>query len=308
MEEIPFSYGGDLVAERLAASGAQTTNVYLSYVKGGDISDPAVWNTLSITGEYNGQDFILDCDYSGEGDRKDPAAAYAVTQYGDVEVIIYREESDWSKPFLYRAEFTLDGVGYSLSIHSDEPENIYAWLDIVLGKPEGGEPEGGKPQSGVMLTDVLGFGVCRVEMEEITPGQYMWHFYVKADGKDVCVAEQFGYDEPEAWSRDLNGDGVPELICNSTYGDGVESVIVYRNNNGIIEEGTVRWSYYEEKFGWTHLGEGGISSLPAEKYNPEQGVFTATDYYTNGYDDPVTVEFNDGLEPFDFLPFSHLPR
>lgn len=45
-----------------------------------------------------------------------------------------------------------------------------------------------------------------------------------------------------------------------------------------------------------------IASLPVERYDPERGVFTATDYYTNGNDNPVTVEFDDGLDPFDFLP------
>lgn len=301
LEEITPSYGGDLVVARLAASDAQTTNVRLSCVKGGDISDPAAWNSLSITGDYNGQDFTLDCDYSGEDDGRDPAGAYAVTQYGDVETAIYREERGGTKS-LYRAEFALDGVAYSLSIYSDNPEDIYTYLDIVLGGPEDG-----RNQSGAVLTDVLGFDVCRVEMEETGPHQYMWHYYVTADGKDVCVAEQFGYDGPEAWSRDLDGDGVPELICNCTYGDGVDSVIVYRNHNGIIEKGTVRWSYYEEKFGWNHLGESAIPNFPVEQYDPEQGVFTAADYDTNGYDDPIVVEFDDGLEPFEFFPFNHQP-
>ena len=131
----------------------------------------------------------------------------------------------------------MDNVAYNLSIHSDKLEDIYAYLDLILG-----EAESGGNQSGATLTDVLGFGVCRIEMEELTPNQYRWHYYAKVDGEDVCVAEQFGYDGPEAWSRDLDGDGVPELICNSTYGDGVESVIVYRNNNGIIEEGSIRQS------------------------------------------------------------------
>lgn len=300
LEEIAPFYGGDLVVERLAASDVQTTNVRLSYVKGGDISDPAAWSALSISGDCSGRAFTLDCDYSSEGDRKNPDEAYAMTQYEDVEVAIYRDEK--SKPILYRAEFTLNEIAYDLSIYSDDPEDIYASLDIVLGEPE----ESGN-QSGATMTDVLGFDVCRIEMEELSPHQYRWLYYVKVDGKDVCVAEQFGYDGPEVWSRDLDGDGVPELICNSTYGDGVQSVIVYRNNNGIIEEGTIRWSYYKEKFGWTHLGESGISSFPVEQYDPDRGVFTATDHYINGYDDPVTVEFDDGLEPFDFFPFTHQP-
>ena len=296
LEEVAASCSGNLLTKRLAASGAKTTSIRLSYTKGGDSSDPATWNALSIAGEYNGQDFTMDCNFDDQAGKNGSAEAYAMAQYGDVEVTIYQEESDWSKrkPFLYRAEFTLDGVSYNLSVHSADPEDIYTYLDLVLG-----EPENGGNQSGATLTDVLGLGVCRIEMEEISPNQYKWHYYVTVDGKDICVAEQFGYDGPEAWSRDLDGDGVPELICNTTYGDGVNIVIVYRNNNGMIEEGSIRRSWYEEKFGWPHRFEG----YPVEQYDPKQGVFTAI-YTING--DPVTVEFDDGLEPFEFFPFEHL--
>ncbi len=54
-----------------------------------------------------------------------------------------------------------------------------------------------------------------------------------------------------------------------------------------------------------HL-ESGMSGALIERYDSKQAVFTATDYNTSGYDDPVTVEFDDGLEPFDFFPFTHL--
>ena len=299
LEEITSAYGGDLQAERLVAPGARTTGIRLVYVKGGDISDPADWNTLTITGDYNGHEFTLDCSFDSERDGKGAIGAYAVTQYGDVEVAIYREESDWGDLYLYRAEFTLDGAAYTLFIHSDGPEEINAYLDVVLSEPKGS----GTP-SGAVLTDVLGFDVCRVEVEEISLYQYEWHYYVEVDGEDVCVAEQFGYNGPEAWSRDLDGDGVPELICNSTYGDGARRVIVYRSSNGVIEAGWIRWSYYDEKFGWTNVGEGGVPSMPLERYDPERGVFTVTGY---DYDGPVTVEFDDGAEPFDFFPFKHLP-
>ena len=303
LEEIASFYGDDLLAERLVASGASTENIRLSYARGGNASDSAAWDTLSITGDYNGLDFTLDCHFGSGEDNKDPAEAYAVAQYGDVEVAVYREESDWrNDSFLYRAKFTLDGVAYDLSTHSDDSKDIYTYLDMILG-----EPESGGDQSGAVLTDVLGFDVCSVEMEEISFNQYTWHYYVELDGEYVCVAEQFGYDGPEAWSRELDGDGVPELICNCTYGDGAQKVIVYRNNNGIIEEGSIREAYYQDKFGWTHVGQGGLTSYPVEHYDPEQGVFTATDYYTNGSDNPVTVEFDDALEPFAFYPFKHLP-
>ena len=49
-----------------------------------------------------------------------------------------------------------------------------------------------------------------------------------------------------------------------------------------------------------------MSGALIERYDSKQAVFTATDYNTSGYDDPVTVEFDDGLEPFDFFPFTHL--
>lgn len=304
LDEITASYDGNLLAEKLVASGARTTGINLSYVKGGDVSDPGTWNTLSVTGDYNGQDFTLDCDFDSKEDTKDPVEVYAETQYGDVKVVIYREKSDWgeNRPYIYRAKFTLDGVTYDLSTHSSDPENIYFYLDMVFGKPEDDAV-----QSEIILTDVLGFDVCRVEMEEVSPYQYIWHYYVELDGEDVCVGEQFGYDDyPQAWSRDVDGDGVPELICNCTYGDGLECTYVYRNNNGIIEEGSIRVSYYEEKYGWTEIGMGGISSYPVELYDPDRNVFTATDYYTNGYNNPVTVEFDD-LEPFTFTPFKHMP-
>ncbi len=255
---------------------------------------------LTITGDYNGQDFTMDCIFDSQTGKKDTTKAYATTRYGDVEVNIYREKSDWGnrKSFSYRAKFTLNGVTYNLSIYSDDMEDIYACLDLVLG-----EHESGGDQSGAVLTNVLDLGVCRIEMEEISHYQYKWHYYVKVDGEDVCVAEQFGYDGPEAWSRDLDGDGVPELICNNTYGDGARTVAVYRNSNGMIEEGCVRESYYKEKFGLPRHVEGGTFGALIERYDSEQGVFTVTDCY----DEPITVEFDDGLEPFDFFPFTHLP-
>lgn len=301
LEEVVTSYGGNLLAERLTASDVRTTSIHLSYTKGGDSSDPADWDTLTIAGNYNGQDFTMDCIFDGQTGKKNTTKAYATTQYGDVEVNIYREKSDWDdrKSFSYRAEFTLDGVTYKLSsIYSDDMEDIYACLDLVLG-----EPESGGEQSGATLTDVLGLGVYRIEMDEISRHQYKWHYYVKVDGEDVCIAEQFAYDGPEAWSRDLDGDGIPELICNNTYGDGVETVAVYRNSNGMIEEGCVREFYYKEKFGLPRHVESGTFGALIERYDPEQGVFTVTDCY----DEPITVEFDDGLEPFDFFPFTHLP-
>ncbi len=250
------------------------------------------------TYSYIANSLSLDCSFNGENGRKDQTEAYAVTQYGNVEVTIYQEESDRNNPYIYRAEFIVDGVACNLSIYSDAPEELDGYLNTILGVAEDGKTK--------ILSDVLGFDVRRVEIEETTPYQVMWHYYVEVNGEDICVAEQFGYENyTESWSRDLDGDGVPELICNNQYGDGVQVVCVYRNNNGNIEEGSIRRSYYSEKFGWTNIGENGISSLPVEHYDPERDIFTAT-YYDSDSDTMVTAEFDDGLIPFAFIPFTHL--
>ena len=251
------------------------------------------------TYSYIANSLSLDCSFNGESDGKDQTEAYAVTQYGNVEVTIYQEESDRSNPYMYRAEFIVDGVSCNLSIYSDAPEELDGYLNTILGVTEDGKTK--------ILSDVLGFDVRRVEIEGTTPHQILWHYYAEVNGEDICVAEQFGYENyAESWSRDLDGDGVPELICNNQYGDGVQVVCVYRNNNGSIEEGSIRWPYYSETFGWTNIGEDGISSLPVERYDPERDIFTAT-YYDSDSDTTVTAEFDDGLIPFEFLPFKHLP-
>ena len=249
--------------------------------------------------EYSciGNSLSLDCGFNGESGGKDQTETCSVTRYGNVEVTIRREESDWGDPYISSAEFIVDGVACNLSIHSDDPEELDGYLNAILGVTEDGKTK--------ILSDVMGFDVRRVEIEETTPHQVLWHYYAEVNGEDICVAEHFGYENyTESWSRDLDGDGVPELICNNQYGDGVQMVCVYRNNNGSIEEGSIRWSYYSEKFGWTNIGEDGISSLPVECYDPERDIFTAT-YYDRDADTTVTAEFDDGLIPFEFLPFAH---
>ena len=79
---------------------------------------------------YIANSLSLDCGFHGESGRKDQTEAYAVTQYGNVEVTIYQEESE----------------GY---------------LNAILDVPDNGRTK--------ILSDVLGFDVRRVEMEETAP-------------------------------------------------------------------------------------------------------------------------------------------
>lgn len=63
------------------------------------------------------------------------------------------------------------------------------------------------------------------------------YFYTE---DNVEIACQFGPDLYDPWfyNVDLDGDGVDEMICPCVYtGDGVPCVLIYRNNNGVIEVG-----------------------------------------------------------------------
>lgn len=112
-------------------------------------------------------------------------------------------------------------------------------------------------------------------MEESTPGFFTRHYYAEQEGKQVCIAEQFGYFVP-----------------------GAERVIVYRNNGGIIEQGTIASSYHENAFGEDAWCDG-ISCI-GEKYDPVEGAFVVTEYISDG--SIKTASFK-GLDNFIFLPY-----
>ena len=68
-----------------------------------------------------------------------------------------------------------------------------------------------------------------------------WDFYTK-DG--VRFAQQFGSAceyRPNVFIRDLDGDGINELISECYYHDsGDTHIFIYRNNNGTIEAGCIK--------------------------------------------------------------------
>jgi len=73
---------------------------------------------------------------------------------------------------------------------------------------------------------------------------------------------------------------------------------VYRNNGGIIEQGTIDQSYHENEFGtdaW-HDGYGAIG----EEYDPAEDAFVVTRGMTDG--SIQTASFK-GLDNFIFSPY-----
>ena len=100
------------------------------------------------------------------------------------------------------------------------------------------------------------------------------YFTRSLDGTDLPIAQSFGYAIDD-YIVDLDGDGVPELVCNCQYGgDGHESVYVYRRNGAVIERGWLNWDASE----LDDFNDWGVATR--EYYDPETGFFML-DYDTN---------------------------
>ena len=101
----------------------------------------------------------------------------------------------------------------------------------------------------------------------------IWRYFAELDGKTQCIAEVFGYtvSEPEVYSKDIDGDGVKELICNCTFGTGAKRVYIYRNNNGVIEQGTLVYDTHDASI-FPNLNYWGSNAIE-ETYDPDNGTF-----------------------------------
>ena len=287
IDELSAVYDGTLLAENLLSSDVEDTDIRLSYAAGGDAGDSSTWDSLSVSANYNGEPVSLNCSFNGQTGEYDPSKIFDTVKYGDVTVTIYREESEWGDEYaFYRAVFTYNGAAYDLKIDSKDTESIYNYLRLVLGEAQ---------TSGAKIDEVMGYDICRVEAEDSTPFHVQWHYIAKINGVEKCVGEQFGYNGLEAWSVDLDGDGVTELVCNCTWGaDGAQRVYVFRNNGGVIEKGSIYdWSYYEAEFKVDILDAGSI----AERYDPDKNVFVVKNYRLEGEDKELTFT---GLQHFNF--------
>ena len=197
-------------------------------------------------------------------------------------------------PHHIAAHFEYAGVYYDLAVHASDPDCIFSILETIIGSTSESAKET------VPFIDILGYSGYRIRVEESIPGLFLWHYLAKIDGKEVCVAEMCGYltpeTEPDAYSIDLDNDGIPELICNETAGTGAQFVTVYRNSSGNIEAGRISQSYLTKEHG---LSIGGTGTI-CEQYDPEKNIFLITGTSSDG--DPKTVLL-EGLTYFEFLPY-----
>ena len=96
---------------------------------------------------------------------------------------------------------------------------------------------------------ILGFDGCYAEGGEMYDDFYYWTFY-NSDGEMIGSQFGFGYKIPEYYLLDYDGDGTEELICPVQYGaDLAVRVMIYRNNNGTIEECCLNERAIENRIG-----------------------------------------------------------
>ncbi len=159
---------------------------------------------------------------------------------------------------------------------------------------EGGQsfiiPEGAEP-----FENIMGLSGYVVNVSEAEGDWYERVYHADMDGKDVIIGESFGYGEPQDFVVDLYEDGVPELICNCTFGgDGAHRVYTYQLVDGAVQVGTVSLD------NWT-AGYTGPENAIAEMYLPEDECYYLSYPGENG--EPVENYFSvDDLTWSAFVP------
>lgn len=298
MEEILSIYDGELLAEKFSREGTVNTNIQLCYAGDGLPISVEDWKTLSISANYEDCDVTLNCAFNGETFSVDEENMIDSIQYGDTLVHIYKAETASEYELAYYAVFEYQNICYELHMYSNDKDDIYDILQAVLGTPDDGNESASNGEHN--FTDILGYSDYSVKVEQNMPGFISQKYYVKVDGAETCVAEVFGYavPGPEVYSKDLDADGLSELICNCMAGTGAERVYIYRNNNGVIEKGYLSYDLWDEAMfpGITNRG----SSYIQENYIAETNTFEIS-YPTETGTETIVLENTDMFEFQEFV-------
>lgn len=270
MDEVLAAYDGELLAEKISYEGASDTNILLCYT-GNDLPlSSEEWKSLSVSASYEDYDMTLNCAFNGETFSGNGENAIDTIQYGETTIQIYQGETTPEFELTYYAVFEYQNVCYELKTYSNDKECIYEILQAVLGVNEENSESSSNGEHD--FTEVLGYSDYHVTVDQNMPG-------------------------PEAYSRDLDEDGISELICNCIYGTGARRVYIYRNNDGVIEIGRLSYDLWDSTMfpGITNMG----ASYIEENYIAETNTFEIV-YPTEKGSETIVIE---GMDMFEFEEF-----
>lgn len=153
------------------------------------------------------------------------------------------------------------------------------------------------------FSDILGYEDYHVTVEEGMP--HIWRFYAKIDDEIQCIAEAFGFrDLPDAYSTDLDSDGIAEFIANCEYGDGARRVFIYRIHDGVVEQGYINIDGYSLETEYSMDTMGSVGSI-AENYDAQENTFIITGPSIHNEEEMVTITLSfEDQESFKFIPYN----
>lgn len=297
MEEVLAAYDGELLAEKISYEDARDTNILLCYT-GNDLPlSSEEWKTLSVSASYEEYDMTLNCAFNGETFTVNGEKVIDTIQYGDTTIQIYQGETTTEFELTYYAVFEYQNVCYELKTYSNDKERIYEILQAVLGISE--EQSDNSSNGEHDFTDVLGYSDYHVTVDQNMPGFIIQKYYAEVDGAKKCIAQVFGYavPGPDVYSRDLDEDGISELICNCIYGTGARRVYIYRNNDGVIEIGRLSYDLWDSTM-FPDISNMG-SSYIEENYIAETNTYEIV-YPTEKGSETIVIE---GIDMFEFEEF-----
>ena len=242
MDEVLAAYDGEFLAEKISYEDACDMNILLCYTRNDLPLSSDEWKTLSISASYEDYDMTLNCAFNGETFTANEEKAIDTIQYGDTTIQIYQGETTPEFELTYYAVFEYQNVFYELKTYSNDKECIYEILQAVLGANEENPESTSNGEHN--FTEVLGYSDYYVTVDQNMPGFIIQKYYAEVDGAEKCIAQVFGYavPGPEVYSRDLDGDGISELICNCMAGTGAKRVNIFRNKVYIVRFSTTRAS------------------------------------------------------------------
>ena len=295
IDEVMEAYEGELLIDRIACEGVDDADIQLCYTGNELPLSSDSWKTLSLSASYEDGDVTMNCAFNGETFTADRENAVEVIRYGDTTIEIYQEETESESEVTYYAVFEYQNVCYELKTYSNEKDFLYEILQTVLG-------ENGKESENISgdnhnFPDVLGYRDYYVTVEQTMPGFIIQKYYAEVEGAEKCLAQVYGYvvPGPEVYSKDLDCDGINELICNCIAGTGAERVYIFRNNNGVIERGYISYERWRDT-GITNIG----SSYIQENYIAESNTFEIV-YQTEAGTETIVIE---DLDVFVFEEFA----